>query len=707
MTPFGPDEQQPGGMGTGEAEPSAPIPGFLPDSPAEAVDYTVDLTESEQKALAQRLGREFDHFKGQTESRRENAREWRDAAAMMPDTASGEDWQSDARAPFTRLACQNHTTRLNQQLLGNDPHFTAVAKKRTFQAPEMPQPLPLPPLLPIIEDSLNSLLEEADFPRIARRVHRELPVVSPCAVRVQWKRDVRRVPVLQVKADIEETTLLMETGMDPVEAYLSPLEKDKDGNARLRLGLEDRVVKDGVDLAMVPFERLVLFPATAEVREDLWGIGERLMLRGMDLQRGAEQGVYLKDAVKRLLERKSDGFSDAAQDRFDRSGLDDGGTATAQDDAKYQEYDCIEVCLLDDLNKDDALEWYIVTVHLESETLLRCQLSPYEHGRPYYHLFPYVEDTLMGLSIAELTAVLQDQGNACQQQFTDLVEMLVAAGGSFFYDKTSGFNPNRFTLAPGTQIPVDNINGILPFPLAQNIPTALQHLLAMMELLNTQNEKLTASSNVALGRETEGQKTLGEVQAVVNQASQIFEDYSRQVAQDWAAVADLVRLTAAQYADKGRVEVRNTAGPEPIFASVPASLLKAEVDLVPAGLSGYSDQSARLQRDLLVLNTMLPQPSIQGDPTISADMLSQFLQDVRWPDWQGLSDRLKQSASLQSQMMQMQAMMGIQAGAQEQKQGAEAHEGAMMDAKVNRTKAVGEMLTVPPEPQKNGAGKKK
>lgn len=708
MSPFdAPQQDLASPMGDGEDEAGAQIPGFLPDSPAEAVDYTIRLSESEQKALAQRLCREFDHYTSQTESRRENAREWRDAAALMPDTASGEDWQSDARAPFTRLACQNHTTRLNQQLLGNDPLFTAVAKKQMFQAPEMPQPLPLQPLVPLIETSLNSLLEEAAFSRVARRVHRELPVVSPCAVRVQWKRETRRVPVLQPRTDLEESVLLMETGMDPVEAYLAPLERGKDGNARLKLGYEDRVVKDGVDLAMVPFERLVMFPATAETRDDLWAVGERLMLRGLDLQRGVESGVYLRENVENLLARKGDGLTDSARDRLDRSGMDDGGGVTAQDDPKYQEFDCIELCLLDDLNDDGALEWNIVTVHLESETLLRCQLSPYEHGRPFYHVFPYVDDSLLGQSIAELVAVLQDQGTACQQQFTDLVELLVAAGGSFFYDKTSGFNPNRFTLAPGTQIPLDNINGIRPFDLAQNIPHALQHLLAMMDLLKTQNEMLTASSNVALGRETDQQKTLGEINQVANQASQIFEDYSRQVGLDWAAVADLVRLTAAQYADKGAVEVRSSAGPEQVFQTVPASLLKAEVDLVPAGLSGYSDQGARLQRDMLVLNTLLAQPSVQQDPTIAADLLAQFLQDVRWPDWQGLGGRLKQAAGLQAQLMQMQAMMGLQAGAATQRQGDEAHAGAMHDAKIARTEKVGRMMLSEPEPAKsNGKAKK-
>lgn len=716
-------------MGAGEDEAGAPIPGFLPDSPAEAVDYTIKLSESERKALATRLCREFEHYESQTESRRENAREWRDAASMMPDTASGEDWQSDARAPFTRLACQNHTTRLNQQLLGNDPLFTAVAKKPTFRAPEMPQEVPLPPLLPVIESVMNSLLEEADFPRIARRVHREVPIVSPCAVRVQWKRDVRRVPVLQVRTDIEEATLLMETGMDPVQAYLAPMDRDAEGNARLKLGFEDRVVKDGVDLAMVPFERLVMFPATAETRDELWAVGERLMLRGIDLQRGAEQGVYLEEAVEALLTRKGDNLPDTTVDRLDRSGLEDGGSVTAQDDAKYQEFDCIQLCLLDDLNGDDALEWNIVTVHLESETLLRCQLSPYEHGRPFYHVFAYIEDSLMGQSIAELVAVLQDQGNACQQQFTDLVELLVASGGSFFYDKTAGFNPNRFTLAPGTQIPVDNINGIKPFDLAQNIPAALQHLLAMMDVLKTQNEMLTASSNVALGRETDSQKTLGEINQVTNQAAQIFEDYSRQVALDWAAVADLVRLTAAQYADKGQVQaqlpadlfadpladpamgdsatVRSSAAPEKVFQSVPASILRADVDLVPSGLSGYSDQGARLQRDMLVLNTLLAQPSVQQDPTITADLLAQFLQDVRWPDWQGLGGKLQQAAAMQAQMMQLQAMMGLQAGAAQQKQGEEAHAGAMQDAKIARTEKVGQMMLPPEEPAKaNGKAKK-
>ncbi len=546
--------------------PVSSLPAPAPDEGLIATPPMFENLKLDPDKLAQlgmRLQVEIQHFQDRTRTRRDNAREWRDAAKLMPDSGEGPwDFSSDLRATDTRRVCQSHATRLNNQILGQDPPFTAVAKK-----PEAVE------AAPEIEESLAALLEEADWKRCARLTHKEMTIACPPAVRVTWEQRYEKRPMTQVEHDEDAHLAALEAGVSPTVAYLTSA-MGKDGRITPKSGWQTVLAKDGCDLRTIPYEDVVWFPVTARRDDELWGVGERIFLRGMDLAAGVKTGTYIKEQVDLLLRQASTPTNEERRDRLETEGIDGSPYPTLLDQQPYREYECYETCWRDDLDEDGEIEWYIVTVHLQTRLVIRCMYSPYWHGQPYYVLFPYDEEggELTGMSPAELIANLQNANSSALQQFENLLAMLASSKGAFMYDDTAGLDLDNFNLDIGKPIHLKTLTGVQPNPLYQQIPEALESILKFLDWTKNQIDLVASTSDPALGKETEQKRTLGEVQLVLSQSMQIFEDNAAGVALRWAKVWDLVRWNYAQFGGKngGQIPFRRSASAKPQQIAPPA-----------------------------------------------------------------------------------------------------------------------------------------
>lgn len=704
-------------MPTGAPEPDASAQqGILPSRPVDAVDYTVRGMDGTPKgdALARKICAEISNYRAATERRRNNQLEWKRSDRMLPDYPTTEDseefdWHSASRAPLSRMARQNHTTRLNGQILTGAKPFGVVGKKATVQTPE--GEFPLAELQGQIEDALTALLDEADWKGFGREVHRLLPRDGSCLAEVVWKTETSWAPVVGLNFDEEAPELLMEAGMDPEQAMLEAVEKDADGLAKVELQFEERVC-EGIELNVIEASEAILLPATAKRRKDLWGLGKKFVLRGMDLKAGVASGKYLKRNTKELLGMHGDAPDEDAEADGEFTGVDTGDGTSYPDDPLWQPYNCAELCVLGNFDGKKQLKWYIVGVSLEREKLIRCQYMPYEHGRSYYVPFSYIEDTITGESVIELLAVLQDVATRALNDFVDITRQISAQGTSLLTDSTSGLDVDNTTLTLGSVVEVGNINGIRDFPVHPAAGAALGHLMALLNLLKDWSDLLTASSNPALGKESQGDNTLGEVQIVMDATSQIFNDHAVLVSMRHAEVADQVRWLAAQYASDGQVPYRKTAEGGFSLERIPKEVLLADVDLVPSSLGTFTDDKQRLQRDMLVLSTTSQHPLTQTNWELQARVLTQFLEDAKFPGWQLLKVTLEQQAVQMRLMERMQAAMAMQQAGQQQQVGAtqqrmaeEKHQDERQGAALGRVGQVKELMT-PPDAPKNGKAKK-
>jgi hypothetical protein len=649
-------------VGAATPDPTQPQQGILPARPALEVDLSVKLSPERRAQLGRQIVREIDRYRAVNERRRDNLQEWRRNAQMDVSDDEGP-WEnaSAVRTPGTANACAGHTQRLNAQIVGPAEPFRAVARKAAVV-----------PLCDAITEALTAKLDEADWKTVARDLHTDLPVSGNDLIRVEWCHETEKRPRLQVDWDPDAALEGLQDGAHPVDAFVGAAKTDRSGQAKVMLGYEEVTVYDGIRLKLVRWEDSVILPATCRDPAQAYGIGERTMEFGADLRKGVKNGQYYEDAVEELLLRRGDPRPQDWQEGDDLTGTE-SGAGDDNDDPLKRQFECYELAYKADLDDDGEEERYIVTVHYGTAKVLRCQYSPYEHGQAHYVPFGYLKrpGELLAMSIAERLAVPQDAANALANQFFDIVDLLSGQAGNFFYDEESGLDITRFQFQPGTPVKVDSVKGILPMAFAQGLASALTECREGLQMLKDWTDTLSATSNPALGRETEGQKTLGEVQLVLSQGMQIFEDYAAGVALCWAKVWDQVRWNCAQFAEKGVVEYRKAARPDDAltddtgsqtkytFESISADVLRADVDLVPAGLNQFADAQTRLQRSVMLYNLAVQNPLVAQDPSLLVLFFGMVLHDARCPEEEQVVAKLQQAVIAQQQAQQMQQQMQI------------------------------------------------
>lgn len=643
-----------------------------------AVDYNIDLDETERTELGLHIIDEIRKYYQDTERRFDNCRDWRADFELIKADGEGP-WPDSAavRAPLTENAARNHHTRLNQQIIHSVPPF--VVEALTEEAIEA---------APQIQEALVAQLEEADWKTVANEVHSELPVVGNCFLRVTFEHDVRRQPRHQLEFDEELYVSLLQSGYPPVEAMQEAVVKDKAGKVKMSLVWQNVLVSSGVKFRVVPFEDGIIFPANIRDPADARGIGMKLVLRGADLKQGAKRGQYLQEAVDDLLEWGSEGTDEERQVKLDFSAIspDAGPAASATTNPLHREYRCWELCYLMDVNGDDELEWAVITVH-ESGKILRCQHLPYHHGQPFFVMFRYFTRAreLFGMGVAEKIATIQDAATTVLNQLVDHADLSLNVFGNLIYEKQSGFKPEKFEWRMGRPIPCDNIDGIKELKTPQLLPEHYQ----LYKLFKDIADLTTASANPSLGQTTDGQKTLGEVQIVMGASNAIFEEVAQGVSRDWAQVWDHARWLLGQYGDGGQVKFRKTALPSvtiqgedgmevpaaqmwgqmtpapggAVFDSIPSHILLEAVDLVPAGLKQLADMQSRVQQASLVQSTLLQHPLVGQSIDAQVVMLDEYLQALRYPQAKKMMQIIDQvAAQVKQQQMLMQMMQTAMPG---------------------------------------------
>lgn len=634
--------------------------------PVAKIDLTVHLDSEKRDRLGRIICREWERYYQETQPRRANVERWRRDYELYP-TGLSTRWprSADVNAPLTHIYCQSHYTRLQQMITKSDPPFVCVARKPEVQ-----------PYAPAIEEACIACLEEAGWEEIASQVHAELPQVGNCLLRVTYEQRWIRSPRFQYDWDAELYQAALETGGDPLAAHFDAVKLNADGSPDIALNWVNQLQHSGVSLRLVVWEDCVILPATCRDPDEAYGIGERLMIRGSELAAGAKSGRYFADAVREVLEKHSEPQPADRAERLYVQGLTATDAASVGDleggyDSLYKEFECLELNWQMDTDGDGQMEWVIATVHRQSKKLLRLQHLPYQHGRPYYVMFRYHvrPRELFAMSVAEKLASLQAAATAVLCQIIDAADLILAIHGNFFYDGTSGFDPDKNPVQLGRPIKVDNVDGVKVIEIPQ-LPVSHYQV---YQLIKDQADLITASSNPSLGKTTDTSKTLGEVQIVASASNMIFEEVALGVARTWAKVWDQVRWLNAQFGDDGIVQYRVSAAPSHQisangggqqgtgagFAVIPAELLMEDVDLVPAGLKSLSDAQSRIQQATVVNNTFLTHPLTMNNPDVLKIGLDYLLQQLMFPPRERVMAAVEQQLQAEAAMAQMQQQLGL------------------------------------------------
>lgn len=663
------DGMQPGlpGMVEPPTAPAEPGDGLVTAETRKMVDFTLRISKERREKLARIICEELDRYDNAVSNRRENLKEWRWAYKLMPSTPTGR-WEgsSTLQSPFSHIYTNAHSNRLDSQIIAHDPPFTVVASQA--DAVEV---------VPQIEEVLTASLEEAEWERFASRLHREIGIAGACFARITYEEEWIRKPVMVVDVDDEAFGMQAALGVSPDIALAQATDMRRDGTPRVTLEFQDECVKAGPAYKVIPWEYGFVLPAHVTDVKDARAIGERMVVTGAQLEAGVRSGKYLKDAVEELLEMPSDPPNYEDDERRDMQGIEIGSLEPAdREDRLYENYELYEMCWYGDYNNDDREELYVFTVHRPSMKLLRAQYMPYEHGRPYYHLFGFFEneDDLFGMGIPEILAVMQAADTAILNLITDYCDLLVNRAGNFFYDPAK-FDPAKHSARLNAPIPIKDLvqgSGVVPMGVS-GLPAGVFELRAQYQDMA---ERITNVSDPALGKETPGDKTLGELKLLTAQAAQIFETQAANVARQHVALIDQHRYLLAQFGTDGKVQFRKSAEPgltitgddgkqvpaanmngQPVpapagyvFGEVESDLLRRKVDFVPTGLKQLGDWTARLQQAQMVYGILTTNPITAADPEIILLTLDDLLQKARFAQREKVMDLARRSV----QKMQMQ-----------------------------------------------------
>ena len=671
------EAMDPGMAGDGAMPPEndfGPPPRWEQASP---LDYSISLTPERRQRIAARLCSWLESYYASTETERDSWRAWRRDHAVQPPGQAGP-WPNSADIPsaLTRIVVGQHSAKLDQQILDADPPF--VVKARTPEAIEA---------APQIEEAMTARFEEANWRRDGAKVHEELAIGGTTFVRVTYEIDKIRRPVVEIDVNLEDASTLTAAGVPPMDALYHAISTDKRGAPKRKLTFREEVTFAGARIKVIPWEEGVILPVSVRDPKDARAIGERVMISGMDLLHGARSRKYYRDEVDLLLERQSDPTPEDWEERYEIDGIEPGGPpAMDEEDGEelYRTYTCHEMNVRADWDGDGKEELYLVTVHADTRRLLQCRYDPHEHGRMRYTPMRYFESAgqLWGMGMAKLIAAYQDGDTNAICQIIDNADLINAAATMWLYTDAAGIDINKFEFRPGLSIRVEDTRDMVPMPVN---PLPPQHY-TVHQFFKDNVDLMTGTSNVSLGKETDTQKTLGEVQLVMGAANMQFERRAAQVALQWSPIFDQMRWLEAQYGENQQVTYRMTArsgveiesrpgdqvAPDGsmLWRTVPGEILKADVDLVPSGLSALSDLQSRVSQATIVRNTVLTDPTVQqiiasGDVEVPFYLLDHYLQELRYAGRDKLMGmireghaKFRQQQALQAQLMAGMAGMG-------------------------------------------------
>lgn len=669
-------------------------------------DYTIRWNEERRTQLGLRIRAEIQRYLDENQRRRSLIQQWRRDFRLLPQQPSNR-WEesSEVTSHLTRAATEGHATRLDQQIVMVDPPLTveAVEQDAIEAAPQ-------------IEEALAASLEESDWKWAQSGANKELAICGDVMVRLTYEEQYRKCPEQQADLDEKLFAKLVAAGVIPAEAYLKAIKTGADGLPKMKLGWVRKLISAGPRYKVIPWTDSCLLPSHVRDPAEARGIGERLMVSGSELLAGVREGKYLEDEVHALLERASDSVNQDRSEPLDTQALE-GSPATepvgGSEDAHFRWYELWELCWRQDFDGDGEDEWGWVTLHGATGKILRLQYLPWEHGEPHYDLYRYdptVEERV-GTGIPELVAVYQAADTAVLNQIVDSGDLAVNNRGNYFYDKDK-HHPERLISEMGVPYPVEGVpqDVILPFPPSALPPEQYQ----IRQEFKNAVDLVTNTSNVSLGKETDTQKTLGEVQLVQAAGDQAFETKAFNLALQIAKTWDKHRLLLAQFGDNGEVQFRKSAEPglmidvtdeqgapmvgpdgqpqqvpaamiagQPVPAphgyaigTIPAALLRKKVRILPAGLKQLSSLQARIQQAQAVGNILLTNPLTAQLPDVQKLAIEYQLRALRASIVQPVLDAIEKAQAAQAAqaaaMNQLAMQAALHGGAMQGQQQAQA-----------------------------------
>jgi hypothetical protein len=279
-------------------------------------------------------------------------------------------------------------------------------------------------------------------------------------------------------------------------------------------------VRSGPSYRVLPYEDSLILPGHARDKQEIWGYAKRFWKRKIELLSDVDAGIYDKDAVEGLTDTGDRGAS--------FSLIRSRSAVSPQGDRETAEKELWEALILVDLN--DLLEqhhqepmrgsafsgqrWYVVTIHLLTNTILRVNHDDLERSRyiPFI-LFPRPNRATEGYSlVGHKLLTITEEHTAYRNMAADRSSMAVNAP----IKKTAGalWDEDEQPWGPKAVITVRDQREIEQVQVA-DVPASVYQQITYCDRTA---DRLAGVNDIASGQVEQESRTLGEIQMATEQS---------------------------------------------------------------------------------------------------------------------------------------------------------------------------------------------
>jgi hypothetical protein len=357
---------------------------------------------------------------------------------------------------------------------------------------------------PIVEEFHQKAQEDERLQGYWDEVCLRALIESVGTLKVSESLDWRRVQVekrLAIQLDPNGAPVMGEKG--PLLAYgedgdFVDVEDEQTPSALTQMD-EWRPARLGPAYEVMPYNDFFTLPAHARHRQQVWGYCSRFYRRWPELQDWAKRGLYGKAQVENV--------GDANDKAITNDDIPSPGVSVVDQRGNTAQKELYEFTVLLDLDGKGE-RWWVVTLHKESTTLLRCKVD--DGMTRYIRFMPFPKPGTVdhGYSLVghKLISVIEED-TARRNLKAD--RMAMKASQPVMRLHTALWNSFEEPLGPRSVITVRSHDEVRMLQGIDDVPQSIYH---WGNELRSDADRLIGQNDTALGVDTEEQKTLGEVQ---------------------------------------------------------------------------------------------------------------------------------------------------------------------------------------------------
>lgn len=591
------------------------------------------LSEEVQSDIVRRIIGDYETVlqdRGEWESRRdENYRRWRQM--KDPKDFPWED-ASNLMLPLTTAGVETYHPRLYDSLLGiPDP-----VQPQAMESKDQPN-----------EDRVSKFLNWQVLGPMQAEEYWDLfiqigEIEGTAVAKTHWKKKSKiikdKVPIYEV--DPVNGGPLLDHKNQPVPQL------DGEGKIKMRTVLKEDVEYEA-PFFDIPDQADIIVPWNARDCQTADFVMQRLWMKPDVLRRRGRSGkfVNVEDAI--AASRNASHSMEVMNRGTTTRNKAQGTSPIAHTWSDRDPVLVLEVYYSYDVDGDGFEEECIFWVGVHSRKLLRGKYlnDVVKHGRRPFTEWRFMVDPhrFYGIGIPEMICNVQDEIDAVHNQRIDAGTIANIPFG--FYRPASGYDPENVVLAPGTWIPVDDINDVKFGQYPDVKPSSFQEealLIDYYERLLGVNDNLQGRPSSIIGTRATAR---GQSQLLEQSLTRI-NMVARRLRRSWDEFIWQVHQLDMQYLPPGvEFRVTNDETGEAYFEHIrERQEIKGRFDFRQRADVEVKTSASRREEAQLLLNIGVSHPLLAQDVDAQAEILVEFFKSFKKPQLVKIVKRIQNSA---------------------------------------------------------------